>query len=444
MILPSASIIEFLVTFLFLLFIFVAAYFKKSKIASDAFKGAFYLSLCYRILFSLFFAVFYAFVLKGGDTLAYWDGANTLNNLFFDSPMNYIDCMISDSSPSLFSQHFNSNTGFPPGWIYREKEGWIICKIASILSIITFKSYFAMTLIIAYLSFAGSWRLMELIAQFKTHAKGNLLFAFMFIPSVCFWCSGLSKDGIVYVLVLYLLINTFEIISENRLSIKRILVILIASYLIYYTRSFILIAFLASVIFAYGARLTKKFESSPLAKISLRLAYIVGGFFIIFMFFKSTALTNLITEANIIQQDFVNNEVYTGKKYELISSDVSPIGLLKSFPEGLLFGIYRPYITESLSISLFLNGLESILFIFLTLRFFLSFNILNKLKKIRKNEFLLFSFVFILIIGFMAGFTSILFGVLVRIRAIILPFVYLILTVRGKKETTELTEVKSS
>jgi hypothetical protein len=66
------------------------------------------------------------------------------------------------------------------------------------------------------------------------------------------------------------------------------------------------------------------------------------------------------------------------------------------------------------------------------------------MNKIRKNEFLLFSLVFILIIGFMAGFTSILFGVLVRIRAIILPFVYLILTVRGKKETTELTEVKSS
>ena len=44
----------------------------------------------------------------------------------------------------------------------------------------------------------------------------------------------------------------------------------------------------------------------------------------------------------------------------------------------------------------------------------------------------------------MAGFTSILIGVLVRIRAIILPFVYLILTVRGKKETKELTEVKSS
>jgi len=150
LILPSASIIEFLVTFLFLLFIFVSAYFKKSKIASDEFQGAFYLSLCYRIVFSLFFAVFYAFVLKGGDTLAYWQGANTLNNLFFDSPLNYIDCMLSDASPSLFNQHFNSNTGFPPGWIYREKEGWIICKIASIFSIITFKSYFAMTLILTY------------------------------------------------------------------------------------------------------------------------------------------------------------------------------------------------------------------------------------------------------------------------------------------------------
>ena len=444
MILPSASIIEIIITFFFLLFIFAAVSLKKSKIASNDFKGVFYLSLSYRLFFSLLFGVFYSFLVEGGDTIGYWEGANTLNNLFFDSPMNFIDCLTSDSSPTNMSKHFNANTGFPPGWLYREQQGWMICKIFSILSIITFKSYFAMSLIIAYLTFMGSWRLMELIYKFKTHDKGNLLFALMFIPSVCFWCSGISKDAIIYVCSLYILINFFKIISENKVSIKGILVILILSYFIFQTRSFVLFSMLASLFMAFGARLTKRFETSPFLKFGLRISYFVVGFFGISLFFGSQTVADIIAEAGIIQQDFATNLAYTGGKYDVISTDLSPLGMLKSFPRGLLIGIYRPFITESLSFSYIWNGLESILLIFLTGRFFLSFKVLKKMNKIRKNEFLMFALIFVLIIGFMAGFTSVIFGVLVRIRAIILPFVYLILTIRGKKETTELTEVKSS
>lgn len=444
MILPSASLIEISITFFFLLFIFAAAYLKKSKIASNDFKGVFYLSLYYRLFFSLLFAIFYSFIVKGGDTVAYWEGANTLNNVFFDSPMNFIDCLTSDPSPTNMSQHFNANTGFPPGWIYREHQGWMICKIFSILSIITFKSYFTMSLIIAYLTFMGSWRLMELISKFKTHDKGNLLFAFMFIPSVCFWCSGISKDAIIYVCSLYLLINFFKIISENKVSIKGILIIFIVSYFIFQTRSFVLLSMLVSLFMAFGARLTKRFETSPFLKFGLRISYFVVGFFGIYLFFGSQTIADIIAEAGVIQQDFANNLTYTGGKYDVISTDLSPLGILKSFPMGLLIGIYRPYITESLSFSYIWNGLESILLIFLTGRFFLSFNVLKKMNTIRKNEFLMFAIIFVLIIGFMAGFTSILFGVLVRIRAIILPFVFLILTVKADQEPTKLTELKSS
>ena len=443
MILPSASIIEIIITFFFLLFIFAAVSLKKSKIASNDFKGVFYLSLSYRLFFSLLFGVFYSFLVEGGDTIGYWEGANTLNNLFFDSPMNFIDCLTSDSSPTNMSKHFNANTGFPPGWLYREQQGWMICKIFSILSIITFKSYFAMSLIIAYLTFMGSWRLMEFIYKFKTHDKGNLLFALMFIPSVCFWCSGISKDAIIYVCSLYILINFFKIISENKVSIKGILVILILSYFIFQTRSFVLFSMLASLFMAFGARLTKRFETSPFLKFGLRISYFVVGFFGISLFFGSQTVADIIAEAGVIQQDFATNLAYTGGKYDVISTDLSPLGMLKSFPRGLLIGIYRPFITESLSFSYIWNGLESILLIFLTGRFFLSFKVLKKMNKIRKNEFLMFALIFVLIIGFMAGFTSIIFGVLVRIRAILLPFVFLILTVKADQEPTKLTELKS-
>ena len=65
---------------------------------------------------------------------------------------------------------------------------------------------------------------------------------------------------------------------------------------------------------------------------------------------------------------------------------------------------------------------------FITIRFLFWGNVFRKIKKIRKEEILVFALIFSLFIAFVSGFTSILFGVLVRIRAPLLPFIFLVLT----------------
>ena len=427
------DIIDIIIPLFFLGLIFSLAYIKKGKIASQENGGFFFIGLFYKLLFALFFGGYYFLYIQGGDSVAYWKGANVLSNLFFESPIKYLDCLFSDPSPELLGQHFNSVTGYPPGWLYRENEGWLVCKLVSIFSIITYQNYAAMSIIVCYFSFLGSWRLMELVGKMRIHARGNLIFAFIFIPSLCFWCTGLSKDTIVYIFVVYLLIRLFHIIAGEKIKFRNLIQVLIFSYIIYHTRSFVLIAIVAAAIMAYGARITKRFEANPLAKVGFRFLYLSLGLFTVYIFFTSQLVTNIMTEASVIQQDFINNELYTGQKYEIEAIDASPIGLISAFPSSAVFGIYRPFIQESLSPSLIFNGLESLLLLFLTFRFFVSFNILVKIQKIRKNEFLMFALIFVLIIGFISGLTSVLFGVLVRVRAILLPFIYLLLTVKGSK-----------
>jgi hypothetical protein len=438
------DIIEILIPLFYLGLLFSLAYFKKQKIAAQENEGFFFIGLFYKLLFALFFGGYYYLYVKGGDSVAYWQGANVLSNLFFESPINYVDCLFSNPSPELIGQHFNSVTGYPPGWLYRENEAWLVCKLFSFLSIITYKSYAAMSIIVCYFSFLGSWRLMELVGNMQKHARGNLIFAFIFIPSLCFWCTGLSKDTIVYIFVVYLLIRLFKIIAGEKIKLSNLIQVLLCSYIIYHTRSFVLIAILAAAIMAYGARITKRFESNSLAKVGFRFLYLSLGIFMVYIFFTSQIITNILTEASVIQKDFINNEIYTGQKYEIGVINASPMGLISAFPSSLVFGIYRPFIQESLSPSLIFNGLESLLLIFLTLRFFVSFNIINKIQQIRKNEFLMFALIFIIIIGFISGLTSVLFGVLVRVRAIILPFIYLLLTVRGSKTPVEIPLVKDN
>jgi hypothetical protein len=87
-----------------------------------------------------------------------------------------------------------------------------------------------------------------------------------------------------------------------------------------------------------------------------------------------------------------------------------------------------------------LNVLESAVLMFITIRFLFWGNLFKKIKKIRKEEILVFALIFSLFIAFMAGFTSVLFGVLVRIRAPLLPFIFLVLTTNVFDKTSENSE----
>ena len=419
--------------------------YKKSNNVPVSLKSYFIPSYLFRSLFGVLFALAYIFILGGGDTKAYFQGANTLNNLFVKSPLLYLESMWSDPSSLLLSKHFDSITGYPPSWIYKEKEGWFVCKIASVLSLITFKSYFAMTLIIAYFSFSSSFRLLSLIEKLKLHSTRNLVFAFLLIPSVGFWCSGLSKDSIVLIATMYLLWAAFEVlINLNPLKFKNILLILLCVYVIYSIRPFMLMAISAPLFLSFGTRLTRRFESNWTFKTLLRSVYVVIGLASIYFFMTSPYILTLINEATIIKDDFTSNDIYTGKKYDIGIVDFSLFGLIKSLPIVVFYGFYRPFITESLTPTLFLNGLESLIFMFLTLKFFISKNIIKKLRMLSKNELLMFALLFAVVLSFIAAFTSVIFGVLVRIRSILLPFLVLILTIKlsDKDNITETKELE--
>ena len=105
-----------------------------------------------KLFFSFAFACVYIFYYGGGDTTAYYDGAVALNNLFLKSPTLYFEQMLSPPNMYKFTQYFDLQTTYPPGWIYREPEGFFVCKLMSLISFLTLKRYLAMTFIMAFVT----------------------------------------------------------------------------------------------------------------------------------------------------------------------------------------------------------------------------------------------------------------------------------------------------
>jgi len=393
----------------------------------------------------LVFALFYVFIYGEGDTVAYWEGAKKLHNLFLESPSLFYEEMLSRGGIDGNHHRFNEITGYPPGWIYREPEGWYISKISFIVSVLTFQSFWAGTFVFGFLLSNATWRLYEFVLGFGLHKEWHAAIAILFIPSVSFWCATVSKDAVVLISVIYAVINLFKIISlEHKATIWNWLGLVFFLFIIFQTRSAVAIAVLSPVMFALVARVRKKYEDNPFMSKFLGNSLLILGIslFLIFFSTQGEVFQKYIDEASVVQQDFANNQSYGQNKYYIVVTDYTPLGMLRAFPASVIAGTFRPFIWEALSPSLIMNGLESIVFMYLTLLFIFKGSIRKKIAEIRRSEFLMFAFYFMLLMAFMAGFTGVLFGVLVRFKAAVLPFFLLLLTTHMKhSQNVEETSV---
>lgn len=446
------SPVNILSVFMVLAFIIIWGHLKSDGIEDTKMAFLFRLNIYHKLLFAFIYGVYYIFIFKGGDTYAYWKTMGVYENLMFHDFSDFWHMMTSEPSLNTYSSLFNYKTGYPESYIYLESEAFNATKIMYPLRLITFNSYFACTFLMSFFMANASWKIYTLAKKVAIFQNKLMSIFILFLPSVAFWCSGISKDTIVYTSILYIIYYLYLFVNEKGKGTQKVkygLYLLFFTYLIYCVRPFILNAMIIPLTLMYSTSLLNKIQSFALLRIFVKtIIYmgVFGGFIYIVTTFSANEFvqsSSALEEAMIIQQDFLKNtETYgeeEGDRYSLGEIDFSPTGIIKAIPLAILAGVYRPYLWEALSPAFFFNGLESAFIILLTFWFFLS-NFRARLTIIQKNEILMFSIGFIFIIAFMAGFTSILFGVLVRIRAPLLPFLGLILTLDIKKSMSLKTE----
>ena len=371
--------------------------------------------------------------------MAYWKGAEKLNNLMWQSPTDYWTEMLSSPTAENIILRFNPETGYPPIWIYRDPGSFFVSKIISLFMIVCGQSYVVLTLLFGYLTAIASWKVFELVRFYRITSDWFAAVSILFIPSVAFWCAGISKDTIVLISVFYILHHLFGLANKTvDRKFWSLIFIYVSGYVLFNTRTFMLFTVMAPMAVAMSTRVTKRYKGSILLSNFMRLTIVSIGVLGFLFFLRSQGeefakTTNkYLTEAQVQQSDFANNESYGDKRYDLGITDYSPIGMITVAPQAILTAIYRPGLWEARSPLLLISGLETAVFIYLTLIFFFKGKINKKIQFIRYNEFLVFSFIFAIILAYFAGFTSGLFGVLVRFKAPLLPFLLIVLTTNPK------------
>jgi hypothetical protein len=439
------TLVDFAVLFIWLVLIVAYGLYKVSKNSAKLYYKDYFKHLMYKIGFAIVFSLYYIFIVKGGDSIAFYDMAGCMSRLFTKSPDLYLNNLFNDfNSPNFINAYELNSTGLPPRWIMTEKESFFTAKIASLFSLIAANGYLTISIIFATITANVTWRFYELVLKIFPDSNRWVTYTILFIPSLSFWCTGVSKDTLVVISIFSIVTHVFGLILGCQKSkLTSIFLIIFHIWMMYHLRTVVLISLTIPIFIALSSRISNRFRDFAFFRrfVQFLIGLVsIGGFFIgIQSYGDEVSVEKYIKEAEVQTKDFTENKLYTGKKYTIEVTDYSPVGLIKVFPQAISAGLFRPYIWEALSVSLFLNGIESTILIYLLIKF-LTNNRKRRIKMIRENEFLLFSFFFVLIFGFITGFSSVIFGVLVRLRAPLLPFLGLLLLIDVTEDKTEIED----
>ena len=131
--------------------------------------------------------VVYQNYFQGGDTWSYYEDAIGLSSLASTDPVSYLVAVFSGNLPAEFSGII-SYSGQP--------RAFLMVRIVSVLALITGGSYWLSSAYFSLFSFCGLWTLTGQVVKLYPNSTKAALAAFIFLPTICFWGSGITKESI--------------------------------------------------------------------------------------------------------------------------------------------------------------------------------------------------------------------------------------------------------
>lgn len=393
-------------------------------------RKVFMLGLSAKLSGALAFTLIYIFYYGGGDTIVYYKTALAYTNLLFENPTDGIRLLFGDNSIENFSL-FNSDTGYPVRHIFNDSATLMVSKIAVPFLLLSFKSYLISSLVMSFVSYLALWRLYGLF-KYLTNNKRISALSTLFIPSILFWGSGISKDTITFAATCYFVYGAYWIVIRKRIKWSVVLLSVLSLWLIITIKPYIFLVLfpgtLVWVFFNYIQAIKNRFVRVSAVPIILGMSILIIAFTLnsISDVLGEYSTENIMRKAIVAQED-LKQDYYGGNTFDIGKIEPTTIGVLSKFPIATFFGFYGPTLAHVNNIVMLFSALENTLLLLLTLAIFTLRNPIKTIKRLIGEPFLAFCLLFSILFAFGIGLSSPNFGALVRFKIPLLPFFLILL-----------------
>jgi hypothetical protein len=413
---------DLLLTPLYLGIIYLIAYSIRRKYTDRFTKKYFIPALTVKIIGAIGLGLVYQFYYGGGDTFNYFNHVRVIYNAFLESPLIAFKIVFSHGQYDPLTHKYTS-------WMewYRAPTEFFVIRVASIFAFITFGTYTPIAIFFAFISFTGMWAMYKTFLDIYPTLQKQLAIAIFFLPSVFFWGSGLMKDSLTIGALGWLFYGFYFATIKKRNILKSALIGLIAAYVIYIVKVYVLLSFLPPAIFWVFIENNNRIKNSLLRNL-LKPLFI--GLGLALAVFGATNLTegdarydvNNIAERSRINNTYLSKQIASGSSYDIGVFDGSIGSILTVGPQAIVVSLYRPFLFEVRNPLMLLSALESSIFIYYTLLFIYKVGFFKTFKFISSKPILLFCMIFSLVLAFAVGTNSGNFGSLVRYKVPLMPF----------------------
>jgi len=421
--------------FIFLIYVFAKNYIKKKQ--NPIYQKYFIKALGIKIVSAVLMALVYQYYYHGGDTHTYFTYVERTRNIFYESKLDFLNFLFfSPDDRFLATKYFESGSDF-----FMNESSNIVIRIATILSYPFLNTYILISFTFTIFCFYGCWKIFSLFHQLYPHLEKEFALACLFLPSVCFWGTGILKDPICLGALGTLTYHIYKLFFEKTKIFKRIIVIILCFWLLKVIKVYIILSFMPAysfwIIFRYKETIKSNFIKSTMSPFLFVISVVMGGLILVKIaaYSERYAFENLIRTAKDTQNWlYLSSQTQGGSGYSLGNIDYTPLGMLKIFPKAVNVSLFRPYIWEARKPILIPAAIEGLVSLFFTIRLIYKAGFMRFFRLIMTNPEVQFCLVFSLIFAFSVGFTSYNFGSLVRYKIPMMPFYYIALFILADKE----------
>lgn len=432
------SALDWLLLPVYFLIITVIAQLIKQRLTNDIDKKYFTLGLYAKLLGGIVFALIYVYNYGGGDTTNYWYSAKCLINLQHENSEAFWHLM-RGSMDTQYLSAFTSETGYPS---YRhDPQAFAVNRFMVPFVWLGAKRFLLATVVLSFFMYLVIFRFYRFLSRLYPEHRKIAGIAVLFVPSVLIWSSGILKDSLTFAFALLTVVALFNLFVKPQQWLRYLLYFVFSAFIIVSIKPYIFYALLAAAFVWLLAAYTLRIKSSfvrvfvmPVLAILFvaaglftfsRLGDTVGGYY--------TDMDAMAEQAAIIQDDLAK-DYYGENSFDIGGFEPTVGGMLSKSPQAVLAGLYRPFIWEAGNALMVFSGLENAILLLLTVFIILRVGILQFIRQLSKEPFLIFALVFAVVLAFFIGLTTANFGALVRYRIPLLPFfVFMLLMIYQNK-----------
>jgi hypothetical protein len=441
---------DLIVTPVIIALVYMGAYLVRPYVTDEITRKYFLPALTVRIIGALAVGFIYQFYYDGGDTFAYHTfGSRVIWEAFIDSPVKGLQLLLSNGNYEYPVFEYASRI-----WYYRDPQSYFLIRISAIFDLITFSTYSGTAVLFAVVGFSGSWALFRTFYKAFPEAHTWTAVACLFIPTVCFWGSGIFKDTVAMAALGWCTYAFYTIAIESRMRPGAFVLLGISMWLIFSIKKYILLSFLPALIVWLALQHTLKVRSIAARLLIIPISFILAlllGYYAISKVGEDDArydVEKLAATAKMTAYDIRYGwgaRTGEGSGYSLGELDGSWQSMIRLAPAAINASLFRPYLWEISNPLMLLSGLESFGFLLITI--YVTWHSRGRLISSLSYPAVTFCIVFSLIFAFAVGVATYNFGTLSRYKIPLEPF-YLVglgliqnYSKRDKKfEALEVTE----